>query len=556
MKRTERATIVALLGMTFCQQKAPPPPYQLMPVSARDVVVSVNANGSIQPKDSVEIKSKASGEITSVTVQTGDEVKKGQQLVLVDRRIPLATLRMAQANRIVAQATLKNAQAQRKRMDDLWATKSVTEQDHDNAVLAEASANAQVVKARTDVDNAQIAFDDTDVKAPRDGVVLTKNVDVGSVIASATGTVGGGTVLMKMANLDTVAVRAMVDETDIGKLQPGLSVTITVDAYPNRTFTGQVLKIEPQSVVQQNVTLFPVTMILPNPDHALRPGMNTEIAITVGQRLGVITIPNAALRTQRDVASAAGVIGISMDLVNQQLAAAAPKADSGRASLGGSTRGDSAKATPAGAGGGEMYTKQDGSQVRLPAGVTTAQVEALLAKMRAGRGQGDAGGGRGNSNMTEEERALSAQLREVGVFGRPGGNGGRGGRNGRGGNAGNGGEMGGDTISGTADRPMRRNNSYQFGGNYIVFTMRGGKPTAVPIRTGLTNLDFAEVLSGLTVKDTVLLLPSASLVASQEQMRQRTQQAAGVPGLKAGSTVGGMGGPGGAPGGGRGGRGG
>ena len=133
------------------------------------------------------------------------------------------------------------------------------------------------------------------------------------MIASATGTVGGGTVLLKMANLDTVQVRAMVDETDIGKLQPGLAVTITVDAYPNRTFAGQVLKIEPQSVVQQNVTLFPVTMILPNPDHLLKPGMNTEIAITVGERRGVLAIPNAALRTQRDVASAAGVLGVSMD---------------------------------------------------------------------------------------------------------------------------------------------------------------------------------------------------------------------------------------------------
>ncbi|HEY2823983.1 MAG TPA: efflux RND transporter periplasmic adaptor subunit [Gemmatimonadales bacterium] len=534
MKRTEQVVIVGILGLTFCQQKAPPPPYQLMPVSARDVVVSVNANGSIQPKDSVEIKSKASGEITSITVQTGDEVKKGQQLVLVDRRIPLATLRMAQANLVVAQATLKNAQAQRHRMDDLWTTKSVTEQDHDAAVLAEATANAQVIKAKADVDNAQIAYDDTDVRSPKDGVVLTKNVDVGTVIASATGSVSGGTVLLKMANLDTVAVRAMVDETDIGKLNPGLAVTITVDAYPNRTFTGQVLKIEPQSVVQQNVTLFPVTMVLPNADHLLRPGMNTEIAITVGQRLNVITIPNAALRTQRDVASAAGVIGISMDLVNQQLAAAQPRSDSGHASLG-NGRGDAARSTTA---GGEMYTKQDGSQVKLPTGVTTAQVDALVAKMRAGRGQP-----RGSSNLTDDEKTLSTQLREAGVFGRPGGNGGGGRGRGRGGNSGD--QSGGDTgdqSGGGSDRPMRRNNSYQFGGNYIVFTMRQGKPTAVPIKTGLTNLDFAEVVSGLTANDTVLLLPSASLVASQEQMRQRTAQQAGVPGLKSGTAVPGAGG--------------
>jgi hypothetical protein len=150
--------------------------------------------------------------------------------------------------------------------------------------------------------------------------------------------------------------------------------------------------------------------------------------------------------------------------------------------------------------------------------------------------------------MTDDDRALSAKLREAGVFGRPG-QGGRGGRGGRGGNRGGDTGDNGDQGSGP-DRPVRRNNSYQFGGNFIVFTMRQGKPTAVPVKTGLTNLDFAEVMTGLKDGDTVLLLPSASLVASQEQMRARTQQQAGVPGLKAGGSVPGAGGPG------RGGRGG
>src|SRR5262249_54277276 len=153
-------------------------------------------------------------------------------------------------------------------------SKSITELEYENAKLGAATAKAAVVKAQTDLENAKISYQDTDVRAPRDGVVLSKSVDVGTVIQSATGTVGGGTVLMKMANLDTVQVRAMVDETDIGKLNAGLDVNITVDAYPNRTFGGQVQKIEPQSVVQQNVTMFPVTIMLPNMDHLLRPGMN------------------------------------------------------------------------------------------------------------------------------------------------------------------------------------------------------------------------------------------------------------------------------------------
>src|SRR5574341_2581520 len=130
------------------------------------------------------------------------------------------------------------------------------------------------------------------------------------VIQSATSNVGGGTTLLQMANLDTVQVRGLVDETDIGKIQPGMSVTITVDAFPNRPFDGTVLKIEPQATVQQNVTMFPVLVRIPNPNHLLKPGMNTEVEVHVGERQNVLAIPNAALRTQRDVSSAAQVLGL------------------------------------------------------------------------------------------------------------------------------------------------------------------------------------------------------------------------------------------------------
>src|SRR5206468_4014224 len=91
-----------------------------------------------------------------------------------------------------------------------------------------------------------------------------------TVISSPTNDVGGGTVILKMANLDTVQVSALVDETDVGKVRLGVPVTITVDAYPNRQFEGHVLKIEPQAQVSQNVTMFPVDVDILNPDHALK----------------------------------------------------------------------------------------------------------------------------------------------------------------------------------------------------------------------------------------------------------------------------------------------
>ena len=158
-----------------------------------------------------------------------------------------------------------------------------------------------------------------------------------TVISSATSNVGGGTVLLRMANLDTVQVRAQVDETDIGKIQPGMDVSILVDAYPGRPFEGKVLKIEPLAVTQQNVTMFPVLVRIANRQGLLKPGMNAEVEMHVGNREGVLAVPNAALRTTRDVASAAMVLNLDQETVDQQLASAREAQQGGQASLGGAT---------------------------------------------------------------------------------------------------------------------------------------------------------------------------------------------------------------------------
>src|SRR5260221_12300748 len=112
-----------------------------------------------------------------------------------------------------------------------------------------------------------------------------------------------------MGTLDTVHIRALVDETDIGKVSSGLLTTITVDAYPKRPFEGTVLKVEPQATVQQNVTMFNVLVRIPNPNHLLKPGMNTEVEIHVGRRDNVLAVADAPPRTQRDVAWAARALG-------------------------------------------------------------------------------------------------------------------------------------------------------------------------------------------------------------------------------------------------------
>lgn len=443
--RPARAMLALSLLAAGCKKETPPVVYRAVPVEQRDIVVSAHAAGAIQPDTTVEVKSKASGEVLQLNAETGQLVKRGAQLVRIDARNARNTLAQAQADLDVAQAKLANATSQKRRADELFKTQSITEQEHEQALLDFADASAQVVRSRVAVDNARIQLEDTDVRAPITGTIIAKTVERGTVIASATANVSGGTTLLQMADLNLVQVRTLVDETDIGKVQPGQQATITVDAYPNRPFEGTVLKIEPQAQTEQNVTVFPVLVRIQNKEGLLRPGMNTEVEIHVGSREGVAAVPNAALRTQRDVASAAQVLGISMDEVQRQLAATAPGASSAGASP--RQRPDS-----------------------------------------AGRRRGQFGAGR--------TRGTDAA-----------------------------------------------------GGRYIVFAKRNGAPTPVWIRTGLTDLDYSEVLGGLTLGDSVYVLPSASLVQSQQDMQRRANQITGggaVPGMRQ-QTSGGAGAGGGAP---------
>jgi HlyD family secretion protein len=507
-----RPLALALVGAAIawgCKDAPPPPMYQAVPVTTRDIVVSASAAGAIEPITTVEVKSKASGEIREVAVETGDAVHVGQRLVQVDPRVPNNALVQAQADLEVAKAQLANAQSQLRRSEELYKTQSITEQEYESAKLAAANANAQQVRAQRSLEDAKIAFEDTDVRSPINGVVIERNVEVGTVISSATSNVGGGTVLLKMANLDTVQVRSLVDETDIGKIQPGMPVTITVDAYPNRPFEGSVLKVEPLATTQQNVTMFPVLVRIANQQGLLKPGMNADVEVHVGNRQGVLAVPNAALRTRSDVYSAGGVLGLSEETVNEQLAAATENGnrEGGQASLGGTTAGDS---TPPG-----IYRTRDGREIKLPEGVTNQQVEAIFAKMRNG----------GSSALSDEDRAVFEKVR--GAMG-----------NGRSGAAGfqRGGGEGGQRPGGERSRSA---NSTLFGGQYIVFVMRNGKPTAVQIQTGLTDLDYSEVRSGLTAQDTVLILPSASLLAQQQEQRNRMNRMTGggaVPGMQRNAT--------------------
>ena len=441
-----------LLGLfTACKKETPPPTYQAVAVERRDIIVSAQASGAVQPDTPVEVKSKASGEVLQVSVETGQVVQRGAPLVRIDPRNARNALAQAQADLDVAKAKLANSTSQKARADELFKTQSITQTEHEQALLDYADARAEVVRAQVAVDNARIQLEDTDVRAPITGTVLEKAVERGQVIASATSNVSGGTVLLKMANLNQVQVRALVDETDIGKIQRDMPATVTVDAFPQRPFNGVVLKIEPQAITEQNVTMFPVLIRIDNREGLLRPGMNSEVEIHVGRRENVLTVSNAALRTQRDVGSAAEVLGLSAEEVQKQLAASRPG----------------------------------------PAG----------ARSRAS-GADSAAGSDSTGHASMGARPAPAEAR---------------------------------TFQRGAGARSRRGAAQGNGAQYIVFVSRSGRPTPVWVRTGLTDMDYSEVLQGLSAGDSVLVLPSAGLVQSQQESRERFNRITGggaVPGMQ------------------------
>ena len=449
--------------------------YQKVPVERRNIVVAVDAAGIVEPLTTVEVKSKASGEILSLPVDTGDHVEAGTLLASIDRRVLNNSLQLAKANLDVARAQLANAESSLDRVTRLYQQESLSKSDWERSNLEHATARSEAVRGEIQVENAEIQLEDAQVLSPITGTVIERLVEQGQVISSPMGDVGGGTMLMKMADLSHVQVRMLVDEIDIGKVRPGENASVSVAAYPSRPFQGAVVKVEPQAVAQQNVTMFPVLIDIDNREGLLKPGMNAEVEVLIARRMDVPTVPNAALRTWDDVFAAGDVLGLGRAEV-QRMLEAAPRPPA--------REGDSPPA------------------VERPAGLDRERLRAIFMKMRNGE------------TLSDEERQLAQEARRRREAGGRGGPGGR-----------------------SAARRGARSASVdsQFGGDFLIFAMRDGSPEALRVRTGITDLDYAEVVFGLDDGDEVLLLPSASLVRSQESFQRRISSRMGIPGLRSNS---------------------
>jgi len=344
-------------------QSADPNQADLAVVKRASIRVLVESTGSVVANEEVQIKCKASGEVIKLPLDVSDVVKKGDLLLQLDpqdeeRSVKRAEVNLAMSQAKLAQAALAleitrrnlaterrraeaalpsaeakagEAEAKLRRTEQLLQKKMASPEDYEAARTASAQAQADLESARARIEDlktqevsiktreqdvriaeAQVASDnlslsdaqqrlsDTTVVSPIDGVVAERNVQVGTIIASGINNVGGGTTVMTLVDLSHVYVLASVDESDIGRIQPGQPVRITVDAYPDVTFPGEVVRVATKGVEKSNVVTFEVKIeVKGRQRNLLKPQMTANVSIVAVERNDVLVVPVAAVGRRR-----------------------------------------------------------------------------------------------------------------------------------------------------------------------------------------------------------------------------------------------------------------
>ncbi len=310
-------TVVMTLGVTVAayyrmSASSGGPKVNTAAVVRADVRPNVQATGTLQAVSTVEVGSQVSGRISELYADFNSVVRKGEVIARLDPSLFQAELQQARATvaRLEAEAGRANVQEQDAatklaRAKDLAAANLIPRQDldtaqatYDAAVAAVKSAQANVVQARAALNQAQVNLQHTVIEAPTDGVVISRNVEVGQTVAA---TMQAPTLFVIAGDLSKMQVNASVDEADIGAIRPGQPVRFSVDAYPDRQFRGSVTQVRLQPTVVQNVTTYTTVIDVPNEELLLKPGMTATVTIETAARENVLTVPNAALRFEPTV---------------------------------------------------------------------------------------------------------------------------------------------------------------------------------------------------------------------------------------------------------------
>jgi HlyD family secretion protein len=315
-------------------------PTKLAKVERGDLAKSVVATGKVEPITKVEVKSKASGIVTKLFVDTGDKVKKGQLLAQLDKVEIEAQVEQSRAALQAADANLTSAEAdyQRAKVDAEAPDVPLLKRGYDRAlgmakdgVVSQsaldgadkdykmalnkqnvAKAQVTVLQAKIEQAQAQVAEDRanlqqleeqlgyTDIESPIDGVILSRDVEMGDAVSSILVLGSSATLVMTLGDTSQVYVKGKVDESDIGKVYLGQAARIKVESFKDKTFNGVVTKISPMGVEKDNVTTFEVRVSINNPGGELKAEMTANAEIILEEHPKVLQIPEGAIMYDKD----------------------------------------------------------------------------------------------------------------------------------------------------------------------------------------------------------------------------------------------------------------
>src|SRR3954452_1852183 len=315
-------------------------PSKLAKVEKGDLAKSVVATGKVEPITKVEVKSKASGIVKKLLVDAGDRVKKGQLLAQLDKEEISAQVAQSQAGLQAAEASLKSAEADFERAkvdaegpdvpilkrayeratgmakDGVVSTSALedAQKNYEMALNKQNGAKAQVtvLKAKIAQAAAQVAQDKanleqleeqlsyTDIISPIDGVVLSRNVEMGDAVSSILVLGSSATLVMTLGDTSEVYVKGKVDDSDIGKVYLGQPARIKVESFKDKSFNGKVTKISPMGVEKDNVTTFEVRVSINNPGGELKAEMTANAEIILEEHKNVLQIPEGAILYDKD----------------------------------------------------------------------------------------------------------------------------------------------------------------------------------------------------------------------------------------------------------------
>ncbi len=303
--------IIAIIGIRLIRGKRnEAPDSQIAIVGKENIIKKVTESGTVEPVISIDIKSELAGEVVGFFVEEGENVKKGQRLVVI-RPEPDEAQKVAQAKASIKskQLDLEDAERDLRRKEALFEKGFIAEQDVEDARKQYENSKIQLQLAekqlwamlggesKVNVENIELeGTENITLTSSIDGVVTSINVEEGEKITSGTQAIGGGgTAIMTVADLSEMLVKASINEVDVGKLEKGQEVKIGFDAIRGVVYRGKVRRISPSGAEEDNLVVYPVEVEILNSDERIRPGMTADLDIIIGKVENVLSIPKHAV---------------------------------------------------------------------------------------------------------------------------------------------------------------------------------------------------------------------------------------------------------------------